>query len=62
MCAGRDRDKGVNRILQRDLEEKEGALLHVCQARAGQRRRTPSSFLKGDFVKKMFKKRVKVVF
>jgi hypothetical protein len=37
--------------LARGLGEKEGALLDVCRARAGQRRRTPSSFLKGNFEK-----------
>jgi hypothetical protein len=40
MCARRDRDKSH---LARGLGEKEGALL--------QRRRTPSSFLKGNFEK-----------
>jgi hypothetical protein len=30
MCAGQDRDKGVNQNLARGLGEKEGALLHVC--------------------------------
>ncbi len=53
MCAGQDRDKGVNQNLAHGLGEKEGALLHMCRARAGQRRRTPSSFLKGNFEKKV---------
>jgi len=56
MCAGQDRDKGVNQNLAHGLGEKEGALLHMCRARAGQRRRTPSSFLKGNFEKKVLKK------